>query len=86
MESCAFNSFEGEFAMTIVVTRHIAFVDYCLEQGLIREGGFEVIPHAKAEDIEGKEVVASGLPFHLAALCTKVTTVPLFLPKEKRCV
>ena len=68
---------------TVVVTRHPSYVQHLVNIGLI-EPGVEVVAHATAETVEGKHVVTSGLPLHLAALAAKLTTVPLFIPPELR--
>ena len=68
---------------TIVVTRHESYVTHLVNIGLIEEG-VEVVAHATASAVEGKHVVTSGLPLHLAALAARLTTVPLFLPAELR--
>ena len=70
--------------MKIVITRHKAFVEYLLLKRIIKEGEYRVIPHASPQDLKDKEVITSGLPLHLAALCRKVTIVALNLPPEKR--
>ena len=67
---------------TVVVTRHESLVEYLREKGLVR-GDVEVVAHATPDVIRGRHVVGV-LPLHLAALCDRVTVVPLDLPPELR--
>lgn len=66
----------------IIITRHPAFVEYLIEQG-IADPDVPVIEHAEPSQIKGQHVVGM-LPLHLAALADQVTTVPLDLPAELR--
>lgn len=68
--------------MAVVVTRHPALVAYLEEIGLIQPGAV-VIAQATPEQIRGQHVVGV-LPIPLAALCEKVTMVPLDVPAELR--
>lgn len=67
----------------IVITRHTAFVDHCRNIGLIDDNP-TVVAHASPDVMVDQDVITSGLPLHLAALCRTVTTVPLNLPAELR--
>jgi putative CRISPR-associated protein (TIGR02620 family) len=67
---------------TIIVTRHPPLVEYLHETGLAPEDA-EVLDHASPGEIEGAHVIGV-LPLHLAALCDRVTVVPLDLPSELR--
>ena len=67
----------------LVVTRHPALVELLLERGLIKDGSYELIPHATPEDVAGKDVIGV-LPMALAALANTITEVPLMVPPELR--
>ena len=67
----------------VVVTRHQAFVALAQKRGLVDESSV-VVAHASEEALRDQDVLSSGLPLHLAALCRTVTTVPLDLPAELR--
>ena len=66
----------------VIVTRHPALVEYLHEIGIAPEGA-TVLTHASPADIEGTHVIGV-LPLSLAALCSKVTEVPLALTPEMR--
>lgn len=67
----------------IIVTRHPALATYLYEQGLV-DANVPVVTHVfDKSEIEGKHVFGV-LPFHLCALCAKITNVPLNLPPEQR--
>jgi len=66
-----------------VVTRHPALLDFLIEEGIVQEGNFLLIAQAKAEDVEGKDVIGN-LPLHLAAMAHTITEVPLKIPFELR--
>lgn len=68
---------------TIVVTRHPAMMAYLLEQGYIRYGEFNLIPHVSPNMVEGMHVIGN-VPMHVAAAALDVTTIPLNLPFEAR--
>lgn len=70
--------------MKTIVTRHQGFVDYLLEEKVVSEGDYVVIPHAAEEQVRGQDVITSGLPLKLAALCKSVTVVDLEIPAEMR--
>ena len=72
----------GENTM-IVVTRHPAYFQYLVEEGVCKSDD-EVVEHATVAEIAGRDVVTSGLPLHLAVECKTLTTVGLFLPAELR--
>ena len=67
----------------IVVTRHGPLVDLLLEEGVIREGDYVVVPHASPADIRG-QVVVGVLPLALAALAKEVIAPVLDLRPEDR--
>ena len=67
----------------VVVTRHPALFDFLIEEGIVQEGNFLLIAQAKAEDVEGKDVIGN-LPLHLAAMAHTITEVPLKIPFELR--
>ena len=67
----------------VVVTRHPALLDFLIEEGIVQEGNFLLIAQAKAEDVEGKDVIGN-LPLHLAAMAHTITEVPLKIPFELR--
>lgn len=69
---------------TLVVTRHGAFVEFLLNQGVVEPGNFEVVPHVVESEVADRVVVTSGIPLHLAAICKRVVTVPLHVPPEFR--
>lgn len=67
----------------IIVTRHPALAAYLHEKGLV-EADTPIITHVfDPEEIKGKHVFGV-LPFHLCALCAKITNVPLNLSLEQR--
>jgi putative CRISPR-associated protein (TIGR02620 family) len=66
----------------IIVTRHKVLLDYLVEIGLA-EGDEEVVSHAAAQDVEGKDVIGI-LPLYLAAKAKSVTAVPVIVPEELR--
>lgn len=67
---------------TVIVTRHLALVEYLIEQGVAPRGA-TVLPRATARDVAGKRVVGV-LPLHLAALAASVVVVPLDTPDDLR--
>ena len=68
---------------TIIVTRHPGFLSLAIERGLC-PADTTAIPHANAETLVGSRVITSGLPLHLAALCSEIITIPLNLPPSLR--
>jgi len=66
----------------VVVTRHPALVHLLLERGLV-PAEVEVLEHATEDQIRGKHVFGV-LPLELAAVCAKVTVIPLSLTPELR--
>ncbi len=66
----------------LVITRHPALVDYLQAKGLV-SADIEVVAHATADMLEGKDVIGI-LPLNLAAACHSVTTIPMNLPAELR--
>jgi len=66
----------------IIVTRHPGLVEYLAEIGLA-DADVEVISHATAETVTGKNV-CGVLPHSLSCLCASFTEVPLSLPSELR--
>lgn len=71
-----------ESRLDLVVTRHPGLVAYLQEIGLAPEG-VEVVSHATAENVAGKNV-CGVLPHSLSCLCASFTEVPLSLPAELR--
>lgn len=67
----------------IVVTRHMALVDYLIELGLVDEG-VEVIRHVSDHDVIRGRRVLGNLPLHLAAMCEELTVIPIKTPPHKR--
>lgn len=67
---------------TIIVTRHAALTQYLIDSGIAPPDA-RIVPHAGAEEIRGKHVIGV-LPLHLAALCERVTVVPLDIPADMR--
>jgi hypothetical protein len=65
-----------------VVTRHKALVEYLREVGAV-SGSVDVLAHATADDLRGRDVFGV-LPLHLAAACRTVTEVPLDIPATMR--
>ena len=64
----------------VIVTRHRGLVEWLRRKGI--EG--EVIAHANADDVIGKDVIGN-LPLHLASLALSVTVVDMpNLPPELR--
>jgi len=57
---------------TVIVTRHAGAVEWL--EGICVYG--RVIAHATADDVRGK-IVIGALPFHLAALATRVGIIDL---------
>lgn len=69
---------------TLIITRHSAYVEHLKEIGLV-DDQVKVITHVEnPSQLEGKDVITSGLPYHLAAQCSTVTTVPLWVPENLR--
>lgn len=68
---------------TIVVTRHMALVEYLIEIDVISKDNFKLLEHVSADEIKGKNVIGV-LPHSLSALTNTFTEVPLFLPAELR--
>lgn len=66
----------------IVITRHAALVEYCVEIGLISPDT-PVISHATISDVAGKRVIGV-LPLSLARHALTVTEIPLDLTPEDR--
>ena len=66
----------------VVVTRHPALVAYLTELGVV-PAGTEVVTHATAEQVRGRQVFGV-LPLHLAAEAASVTEVTLRVPAELR--
>jgi len=66
----------------LVVTRHPGLVSYLQEIGLA-DSSVEVINHASASMIEGKNV-CGVLPHSLSCLCWTFTEVPLNVRVELR--
>lgn len=67
----------------LVVTRHEELVVLLRERGIISGDDIEVIEHATASDVRGRDVIGV-LPLHLAALARSVTTVPMRIAAELR--
>ena len=65
----------------LVVTRHRGYLEYLEEKGFSWE---RVAVHAAPEEIDGRTVITSGLPLHLAQLCRHVITIPLTIPESLR--
>lgn len=66
----------------IIVTRHASLVSVLAEDfGIFPDG--EVISHATAAAVRGKDVVGV-LPLHLASEASTITEVSLDLPPELR--
>jgi|6_EtaG_2_1085325.scaffolds.fasta_scaffold01559_7 putative CRISPR-associated protein (TIGR02620 family) len=65
----------------LVVTRHRGYLEYLEEKGFSWE---RVVVHAAPEEIDGRSVITSGLPLHLAQLCRHVITIPLTIPESLR--
>jgi putative CRISPR-associated protein (TIGR02620 family) len=63
----------------VIVTRHAGLVQFLNEMGITGE----VIGHATADNVRGKEVIGV-LPLHLAALTESITSVDMELPPELR--
>ena len=66
----------------IVITRHLALLEYLAEAGLVPADA-PCISHADAAQVDGKHVIGV-LPLRLAALAASVTEVPLDIPAELR--
>lgn len=73
---------EGEYAASIVVTRHKALLEL-LREVLWLDERTPVIEHATIEDIKGKHVYGV-LPHHLSCHAYDVTEVNLDIPVELR--
>lgn len=63
----------------LIVTRHQGLVDWLRERGWTGDH----IPHAGAEEVEGR-VVVGVLPMHLAALTSKFISATIKVPVEAR--
>lgn len=63
----------------VIVTRHAGLVEFLASIGITGE----VIAHATADSVRGREVIGV-LPLHLAALAESVTSVDMELPAELR--
>ena len=68
--------------MAIIVTRHVALVDYLIEEGVVPKG-CKVLSHASKKEVMGQDVIGV-LPMHLAALASSITEVPLKIPSDLR--
>ena len=68
--------------LDLIVTRHPGLVEYLCELGMVAKG-VEIISHATAEAVAGKNV-CGVLPHNLSCLCKTFTEVPLSLPPELR--
>ena len=66
----------------IIVTRHVALVDYLIEKGVVPKG-CKVLSHASKKEIWDKDVIGV-LPMHLAALTKSITEIPLEIPADLR--
>ena len=66
----------------IIVTRHIALVDYLIEKEVVPKG-CEVLSHASKKEVIGQDVIGV-LPMHLAALTKSITEIPLEIPADSR--
>ena len=66
-----------------VITRHQALIDLLLQEGLIQEGDYVVVPHATPEDVKGR-VVIGILPLPLAALAKEVISPIIELRPDDR--
>lgn len=70
------------YGNTIVVTRHVALVEFLRECRVI-DSNTPILSHATSDDVRGKNVIGV-LPMHLAALCKTVVEIPLNIPPELR--
>ena len=66
----------------VVVTKHIAMVQYLKEIGFINDDT-PIFNHVEVEDITGKDVVGV-LPMRLAVHANSVTEISVDLPKNLR--
>lgn len=64
----------------LIVTRHLALVDYIREIGLVT-GEVEVLPRADFHDVAGR-VVYGVLPYGLAACAESLIYIPIFPPSN----
>lgn len=69
-------------ALTVVVTRHPALVQFLRNRGMITEGN-RIIEHATQSDIYGKTIIGN-VSLGLAAMAREVITVDLGLTREQR--
>ena len=69
----------------LVVTRHLALVEYLIETGIISKQQAEtsIKEHVTAEDVAGKWVIGV-LPPHLQTGVAIFTNLPMFIPTELR--
>ena len=67
----------------LVITRHKALVEFLVEEGILQDGDYIVVPHASEEDVRGK-IVVGVLPLHLAALAKEVIAPIFELKPEDR--
>ena len=65
-----------------IVTRHVALVDYLIEEGVVPKG-CKVLSHASKKEVIGQDVIGV-LPMHLAALTKSITEIPLEIPADSR--
>jgi len=66
----------------LVVTRHPALIEYLQGMRLLSDD-CNIISHATAEDVRGKDVVGV-LPHHLSCLTKTFSEVPLDIPASLR--
>ncbi len=68
----------------VIISRHDAFVEFLKMKGILH-GDEQVISHVSNPDvIDGKVVITSGLPMHLAAKARCVIVVSMNIPPEMR--
>jgi len=66
----------------LIITRHLALVQYLRESGLVRPDAKHV-SYAKISDVVGKHIFGI-LPLHVACHAEKMTELQLRLPVNKR--
>ena len=72
-----------EIDRVVVVTRHLALVEYLREEGIIDASALVTDHVSNSACISGRHVIGV-LPVHLARYAACVTTIPLDLPPDLR--
>lgn len=69
--------------MDIIVTRHLALVQYLIEESIVDKDNYKLMPHATEDDVTDNHAFGV-LPHSLSCLTASYTEVPLTIPQELR--